>query len=235
MNKKIILIAFLTLGGMQYGHAQKKKNKGKDMQIEEKLTTALDSVSYSIGVSIASNLKSQGIDSLNTKMMEKAFNDVFKNGTLLVSADQADQILTQYFTNLQKSKGERNLKEGEKFLEENKKKQGVVTLPSGLQYQVIKEGDGALPKETDKVTTHYHGTLLNGTVFDSSVERGQPATFPVNGVIKGWVEALQLMKVGSKYKLFIPANLAYGEAGAPPQIGPNSALIFEVELLSIDK
>ena len=200
---------------------------------EQKFASTIDSVSYSIGVTIAKNLKSQGIDTLNTVLLSQAFTDVFHDAKLLVTPEQADQLLQQYFTSLQKNKGEKNLKEGEKFLEENKKKSGIVSLPSGLQYQVLKEGTGPKPKETDKVTTHYHGTLINGTVFDSSVDRGQPATFPVNGVIKGWVEALQLMPVGSKWKLFVPPSLAYGEAGAPPTIGPNSVLIFDVELLSI--
>jgi FKBP-type peptidyl-prolyl cis-trans isomerase FklB len=132
-----------------------------------------------------------------------------------------------------KAQGEKNKKEGEAFLAENKKKEGVKTLPSGLQYKVIKEGTGKSPKATDKVSTHYRGTLIDGTEFDSSYKRGQPATFPVNGVIPGWTEALQLMKVGSKWQLFIPSKLAYGERGAPPVIGPYSVLIFTVELLAI--
>ena len=122
-----------------------------------------------------------------------------------------------------------------KFLEENAKKEGVVTTASGLQYIVMTKGDGAMPKETDNVTVHYHGTLLDGTVFDSSVERGQPATFPLNGVIKGWTEGVQLMNVGSKFRFFIPSDLAYGERGAGGAIGPNATLIFEVELISIGK
>ena len=132
-------------------------------------------------------------------------------------------------------KGEENLKKGQAFLEANKSKDGVKTTASGLQYIVMKEGAGAKPTLNDKVTTHYHGTLIDGTVFDSSVERGQPASFPVSGVIPGWTEALQMMTVGSKYKLFVPANLGYGERGAGGKIGPNSVLIFEVELISIDK
>jgi FKBP-type peptidyl-prolyl cis-trans isomerase len=131
------------------------------------------------------------------------------------------------------SEGERNLEAGRVFFEENGKREGVVTLASGMQYQVLTEGQGPKPSATDKVLTHYHGTLLDGSVFDSSVERGEPISFPVNGVIRGWVEALQLMPVGSKWKLFIPADLAYGERGAGGRIGPNQALIFEVELLDI--
>jgi FKBP-type peptidyl-prolyl cis-trans isomerase FklB len=131
----------------------------------------------------------------------------------------------------QKEAGEKNKTEGTKFLEENKKKEGVKTTASGLQYKVLKEGNGAQPKATDTVTVNYRGTLINGTEFDSSYKRGQPATFPVNGVIKGWTEALQLMKVGSKYQLFIPSNLAYGERAVSPDLAANSTLIFEVELM----
>jgi FKBP-type peptidyl-prolyl cis-trans isomerase FklB len=133
----------------------------------------------------------------------------------------------------QKELGEKNKKEGEAFLAENKKKEGVTTLPSGLQYKIMKEGDGQIPKSTDTVTVHYRGTLIDGTEFDSSYTRGQPATFPVKGVIAGFSEALQLMKVGSKWQLFIPSNLAYGERGAGDDIGPNASLIFDIELISI--
>ncbi len=130
--------------------------------------------------------------------------------------------------------GEINKKEGEAFLAENKSKESVVTLPSGLQYKILKEGSGAVPSAKDKVTTHYHGTLIDGTVFDSSYERGQPATFPVNGVIAGWTEALQLMQEGAKWKLFLPSNLAYGSQGAGQDIGPNTTLIFDVELIAVN-
>ncbi len=135
----------------------------------------------------------------------------------------------------QKTDGGKNLKEGEAFLAANAKKEAVTTLPSGLQYKVLKSGKGKSPKATDTVKVHYHGTLLDGTVFDSSVERGEPATFPVNGVIPGWVEALQIMKEGDKWQLTIPPKLAYGERGAGGKIGPNSVLVFDVELLSIEK
>lgn len=135
----------------------------------------------------------------------------------------------------EKAKAGVNLEKGKKFLEDNGKRKGVITLPSGLQYEILKEGNGPKPTATDKVTTHYHGTTIDGKVFDSSVERGQPAQFGVNQVIPGWTEALQLMPVGSKWKLFIPSNLAYGESGAGGAIGPNETLVFEVELISIDK
>jgi FKBP-type peptidyl-prolyl cis-trans isomerase FklB len=214
----------------------KSKNAKSKMQTESKtpeLKTKVDSISYSLGVNIGTNLKKQGFDTLNVDLFAKALKDVYGNATLQINDKDAEKLLMEYFQSIQSSKSGNTLKEGQKFLEENKKKPGVITLPSGLQYMVIKEGTGPKPTASDMVTTHYHGTLINGTVFDSSVERGQPATFPVNGVIKGWVEALQLMNVGSKWKLFIPANLAYGEQGAGQQILPNSALIFEVELISI--
>lgn len=230
--RKIILLLGLGLT-MTSACAQKKKDK--TVTQETKLTTEVDSISYILGVNIATNLRQQGFTEINLEAMSKAFADVYSKNQLAIKPEEGQQILNQYFQNLQSKKAEKNLEEGKKFLEENKKKEGVVTLPSGLQYMVLKEGTGETPSATDKVTTHYHGTLIDGTVFDSSVERGQPATFPVNGVIQGWVEALQLMKVGSKWRLFIPPHLAYGERGAGESIGPNSTLIFEVELLSIQK
>jgi FKBP-type peptidyl-prolyl cis-trans isomerase FklB len=151
-----------------------------------------------------------------------------------ISNAEAQKILQEYFSKQQELKSKKAIEEGENFLAENGKKKGVTTLESGLQYEVITKGEGAKPTLNDQVTTHYHGTLIDGTVFDSSVERGQPATFPVSGVIKGWTEALQLMSVGSKWKLFVPYNLAYGERGAGANIGPFTTLIFEVELISIN-
>jgi FKBP-type peptidyl-prolyl cis-trans isomerase FklB len=151
-----------------------------------------------------------------------------------INNDQALMIIQNYFAKKQSAMSEEKIDEGRTFLEENGKKEGVTTLESGLQYTVITEGTGPKPKLEDNVTTHYHGTLIDGTVFDSSVDRGEPASFPVGGVIKGWTEALQLMSVGSKWKLFVPYDLAYGERGAGQQIGPYSTLIFEVELLSIN-
>jgi FKBP-type peptidyl-prolyl cis-trans isomerase FklB len=234
IRKGVFFITLLSLSLATLCVAQKKNKKSKSMTTEKKLNT-IDSLSYSLGVSIGKNLKAQGLDSLNTEMIGQAFSDVFKNVPLLIAPEKAEQLLTEYFTNLQKVKFEKNIKEGQQFLEENKKKPGVVTTESGLQYLVIKEGTGEMPKATDKVSTHYHGTLIDGTVFDSSVERGQPVSFPVNQVIPGWTEALQLMKTGSKWKLFIPSNLGYGERGSGPKIGPNSTLVFEVELLAIEK
>ena len=200
----------------------------------QKLTNEIDSVSYSLGVNIGENLKTQFPD-INLKNFELAIKDVLDNQKEpKISGADAQKVIQNYFQKQQAKASESVIEEGKKFLTENSKKDGVITLESGLQYEIIKSGEGAKPTINDQVTTHYHGTLLDGTVFDSSVERGQPATFPVSGVIKGWTEALQLMTVGSKWKLFVPYDLAYGERGAGPKIGPYTTLIFEVELLSIN-
>ena len=193
----------------------------------------MEKVSYSLGVNVAKSVKSQGLESIDSDAIAKAFKDVFEGNTLEISEEEANIVLQDYFGKLANEKQKANVEAGQKFLDENAKRDGVVTTATGLQYEVLKEGSGDSPKETDNVTVHYHGTLIDGTVFDSSVDRGQPATFPVNGVIPGWVEALQLMNPGAKYKLFIPSNLAYGERGAGGAIGPNATLVFEVELISI--
>lgn len=195
----------------------------------------MDKVSYALGLSIGNNFLGSGINNLEVEDFVKGLNDVLKGQTPDISYDEAKQVINEYFTKLQKEKMEINKKAGEEFLSINKGKAGVVTLPSGLQYQVLKKGDGAKPTASDKVKCHYHGTLINGTVFDSSVQRGEPAVFGVSQVIPGWVEALQMMPVGSKWRLFIPSNLAYGEHGAGGAIEPNSALVFDVELLDIVK
>ena len=200
----------------------------------QKLTNEIDSVSYSLGVNIGENLKTQFPD-INLKNFELAIKNVLDNQKEpKISGADAQKVIQNYFQKQQAKASESVIEEGKKFLTENSKKDGVITLESGLQYEIIKSGEGAKPTINDQVTTHYHGTLLDGTVFDSSVERGQPATFPVSGVIKGWTEALQLMTVGSKWKLFVPYDLAYGERGAGPKIGPYTTLIFEVELISIN-
>lgn len=199
----------------------------------QKSKPSMDSVSYSLGVLVGQNLKNQGFNKLDAGSLTNGLQDAIGGKQLAISAEQAGKIVNEYLEKASKAQSGPTIEEGKKFLAENSKKPGVVTLPSGLQYMVMKEGTGPKPKATDRVTTHYTGTLLNGEVFDSSVERGQPATFPVNGVIKGWTEALQLMNVGSKWKLFIPYDLAYGERGAGGQIKPFATLIFEVELLEI--
>ncbi len=193
----------------------------------------MDKISYALGLSIGNNFLSSGISKLDVAAFAKALEDVLNDKQPAMSYDEAKSVINDYFTKLQIEKFENNLKAGQEFLEVNKKRPGVVTLPSGLQYEILKEGNGPKPKATDQVKCHYHGTLINGVVFDSSVQRGTPATFGVNQVIQGWVEALQLMPVGSKWKLFIPSDLAYGQSGAGQSIEPNSALVFEVEVLDI--
>jgi FKBP-type peptidyl-prolyl cis-trans isomerase FklB len=202
-------------------------------QSSEGMKNGVDSISYAIGMNIAGNLKQQNLK-INSAMLAKAIDQVLGGQTTMLDPNAANAYIQGYFQNESMKKGSANKAIGDKFLAENKTKAGVVTLPSGLQYSIMKEGSGVKPASSDKVKVHYHGTLIDGSVFDSSVERGQPAEFGVTQVIQGWVEALQLMPVGSKWKLFIPSNLAYGPQG-PPSIGPNQVLIFEVELLDIVK
>ena len=200
----------------------------------QKLKTEIDSVSYCIGVNIGENLKNQFSD-IDIKDFMNGINDVLdKMSEPKISDAEAQKILQEYFTKQQEMKTKMAKEEGANFLAENTKKEGVISLESGLQYEILKQGSGAKPTINDNVTTHYHGTLIDGTIFDSSVDRGQPATFPVSGVIKGWTEALQLMSVGSKWRLYVPYDLAYGERGAGANIGPFTTLIFEVELISIN-
>lgn len=189
--------------------------------------TMKDTVTYSMGLVLANDLNALGIDEVNTEVLLKAIND-FKEGNPDFSITEAQNMVNEY-----KVKAAQEV--GQKFLEENAKKEGVVTLPSGLQYTIMTSGEGGpKPTPTSKVKAHYHGTLIDGNVFDSSVNRGQPLDFPVNGVIKGWQEALQLMSVGDKWKLFIPYDLAYGARGAGGVIPPYATLIFEVELISFE-
>ncbi|MEZ7887616.1 MAG: FKBP-type peptidyl-prolyl cis-trans isomerase FklB [Saprospiraceae bacterium] len=194
----------------------------------------LEKLSYSLGANVGASLKAQGITDLDLEIFMEALNDQVIIGDLKMSQQEMDEFLQDFFGKKQAEQAEKAGAEGQQFLAENAKKDGVTVTGSGLQYEVMKEGAGELPKAADSVTTHYHGTLISGQVFDSSVERGEPATFPVNGVIPGWVEALQLMPVGSKWKLFVPSELAYGDRGAGPQIAPHTALIFEVELIGIN-
>jgi len=199
------------------------------------LKTTQDSLSYAIGLSVANFYKQQNITNINTALVTRAINDVNKKTKLLMDEEQANKCIVNFMQKAKAEKATGNKKVGQDFLAANKNKPGVVTLPSGLQYQVIKEGTGPKPAITDQVKVHYHGTLIDGRVFDSSIERGEPIELAVNGVIPGWTEALQLMPVGSKWKLFIPSNLAYGDQQAGPMIGPGSTLIFDVELLDIVK
>lgn len=193
----------------------------------------MDSLSYSLGILMAQNLQSQGFEELNAESMSSAISDVLNGETPKLSAQDANMILQQHMMKKQEAQHSEAIAEGEAFLKVNGEREDVVTLESGLQYEVLKAGDGPKPTDTSKVKVHYHGTLINGTVFDSSVDRGEPATFGVGQVIAGWTEGLQLMPQGSKWKLFIPAELAYGARGAGGKIGPYATLIFEVELLEI--
>ena len=199
-----------------------------------KYTDELDKVSYSLGLSIASNLISSGVTTINAEAFIDGLNVVFSGKMPEIMPDEANNILQDYFDKLQQAKGKEAKAEGEKFLAENKKKEGVVTLPSGLQYKILVAGKGQIPSDTTKVKVNYKGTLIDGTVFDSSYDRKEPTTFRANQVIKGWTEALTKMPVGSKWELYVPYELGYGsrEAG---KIKPFSTLIFEVELLSIEK
>jgi FKBP-type peptidyl-prolyl cis-trans isomerase FklB len=203
------------------------------------LKTQKDKASYSIGLDIGNSLKTQAID-INPDALAQGIRDAYSGNKPVLSENEINEVMTVFKKEAMAKQQERtkalsdkNKKEGEAFLNENKKKEGVITLPSGLQYKIVKEGDGKTPKASDTVTVNYRGTLIDGTEFDSSYKRGQPASFAVNGVIRGWTEALQLMKEGSKWQLFIPSNLAYGERGAGQLIGPNAVLIFEVELISV--
>ena len=190
----------------------------------------MKNLSYSLGMSMATQLMQTGLENLDVEAFVKAFTEIMKNEKPTMSLEQASEHIQAYFSAKQNEMLQINKVEGERFLAENKKEENIVELPSGLQYEVITEGKGDIPKATDTVECHYHGTLIDGTVFDSSVQRGQPAVFGVTQVIKGWVEALQLMPVGSKWRLFVPSDMAYGEQGAGDIIQPNATLIFDVEL-----
>ncbi|RJP21497.1 MAG: FKBP-type peptidyl-prolyl cis-trans isomerase [Deltaproteobacteria bacterium] len=198
-----------------------------------------EKLGYSIGMDIGGNLKRQAIE-VDADALAKGFKDTYTGGKTLLTEEEGKQTILGFQKKMMakqaeamKQKADTNKADGEKFLAENGKKEGVKTLASGLQYKEITAGTGKSPKATDTVTTHYKGTLIDGTEFDSSYKRGEPATFPVTGVIPGWTEALQLMKEGSKWQLFIPSSLAYGERGAGRDIGPNATLVFEVELISV--
>ncbi|MCI7585791.1 MAG: FKBP-type peptidyl-prolyl cis-trans isomerase [Bacteroidales bacterium] len=194
----------------------------------------MDKLSYALGLSMGQNFKGSGVDKLNADDFADALRAVYGEGTPAMTYDEAKQVVQEYFTNLQAKAGEMNAKAGKEYLTNNAKEEGVKVTESGLQYLVVKEGNGKKPGPNDVVTVHYTGRLIDGTVFDSSVERGEPATFAVGQVIPGWVEGLQLMSEGSAYRLFIPSELAYGEHGTGP-IQPNSTLIFDVQLLKVGK
>jgi FKBP-type peptidyl-prolyl cis-trans isomerase FklB len=208
---------------------------GEEISLKDKK----DKVSYAIGLDVGNAMKKQSVD-INTDIFLKGLKDALSGEKKLMTDDEIRETMTAFSREMaekQKEKmqklGEKNKQEGDAFLAENKKKEGIKTMASGLQYKVIEEGNGKTPKAGDTVTVNYRGTLIDGTEFDSSYKRGQPATFPVSGVIKGWTEALQSMKEGAKWQLFIPSELAYAEKGAGGIIGPNAVLIFDVELISV--
>jgi FKBP-type peptidyl-prolyl cis-trans isomerase len=203
-----------------------------------KMETSVDSVSYAIGILVGANNKKQlesapGSDEMSMEIMAAAFRSASMEEETKITEEEANALVQKFFAQAGEREAQANLEAGNKFLEENKAREGVTTTESGLQYEVLTEGTGAKPTAADQVRVHYHGTLIDGTVFDSSVDRGEPAVFGVGQVIPGWTEALQLMPVGSKWKVYLPSDIAYGERGAGGDIGPNSALIFEVELLEI--
>lgn len=207
---------------------------------DQKPVSLEDRVSYGIGMNIGHDFKRQELK-INPELVARGITDVMAGKDTLLTDEEVQSTIAELQKQLKekrdaemKAMGEKNKVEGAKFLAENAKKDGVKTTASGLQYKVVKEGTGPTPKAEDKVQVNYRGKLVDGTEFDSSYKRGQPATFPVNGVIKGWTEALQLMKEGAQYEVVIPAELAYGERGAPPVIGPNATLVFDVELLKVN-
>jgi FKBP-type peptidyl-prolyl cis-trans isomerase len=232
MRKNLIYlpVIFLMIIGMSCQQSGSVKNV--------KLETEADSAGYAIGILVGTNNKQQvenapGGADINLDAMVAAFSAASKGEEGAMTTEEADQIIRRFFEAAGEKEGQLNLEAGNAFLEENKSREGVNTTASGMQYEVITEGTGPKPSAEDRVRVHYHGTLIDGTVFDSSVDRGEPAVFGVGQVIPGWTEALQLMPVGSKWKIYLPSDLAYGERGAGADIGPNTTLIFEVELLEI--
>jgi FKBP-type peptidyl-prolyl cis-trans isomerase FklB len=230
----IVMMLATSHPSVQEGNT--KKTKAGDVAAPK---TSIEKFSYCVGLNIGKTCKKDGLD-LDMNQLVKGVKDALAGAKPALSEAEIREVMAAIENEVQskrsvrgKELGGKNAKEGEAFLAENKNKEGVKTTPSGLQYKVIKNGSGKTPKATDTVVTHYRGTLIDGTVFDSSYDRGEPATFPVGKVIKGWTEALQLMNVGSKWQLFIPSELAYGPGGAGDDIGPNAVLIFEIELIAI--
>ena len=227
---KYLLVVLLAVG--LFACQSSTQNKAQ-------LKSSKDSISYSIGINIGNNLKSQMVD-VDPNIVAQGIKDILDSNKTLITAEQAQEIIMAFQKQLMakheetvKGQADKNKKEGEAFLAENKKKDGVVSLPNGMQYKVITMGTGKKPKATDTVTVNYRGTLIDGKEFDSSYKHGEPATFPLTQVIKGWTDGLQLMPVGSKFQFFIPSELAWGERGTGQLIQPNAIVIFEVELLSI--
>jgi FKBP-type peptidyl-prolyl cis-trans isomerase FklB len=232
---KRLSLSTLLIGAVLFFTACNGTTNSQTKSGKVSLKTDADSASYALGVNVASQVKG-GIEDMNFDAFIQAVKDVYAASDLQITEVESQMVLQKYFTMNAQKMADKNMKEGLDFLDENKKREGVITTPSGLQYEVVKSAEGPKPKGDDEVEVHYHGTLIDGTVFDSSVDRGEPVSFPLNGVIPGWTEGLQLMPVGSKYKFYIPAELAYGQNPPPgSSIGPNAVLIFEVELLDIVK
>jgi FKBP-type peptidyl-prolyl cis-trans isomerase len=243
--KKILIIVIALIS---VAYAQNKKDTSKKVLLTNKdkivvkapvvnvFKNSDDSLSYALGLEGALYYNQQGIKKLNSAMVKKAFDDVYNNKTPLIEKDKANMLIQRRLQEYMAAKSKAEKEAGKKFLEENKKRQGVITLPDGLQYEVIKQGTGEKPTDTSTVKAHYIGSLINGTEFDNSYKRGEPLEIPVGGVIKGWTEALKMMPVGSKWKLYIPSELGYGEQGAGNGVIPGGAtLVFEVELIDIVK
>lgn len=239
MKKLFVLTLILLLAGLgackKAGTAETKTLKTEDLNSQKK------KVSYAIGLDIGQNFKTRDMD-IDMELLIQGLRDSQKKEKPLLSSEEIQKVMTQFQQDMMKAEQEKRAIQGqgnkvkeEAFLKENAQKPGVKVTASGLQYVVLRQGTGPQPKESDTVKVHYRGTLLDGTEFDSSYKRNEPAVFPLKGVIKGWTEALQLMKVGSKYQIFLPSSLAYGERGAGQVIGPYATLVFEVELLGIEK
>jgi FKBP-type peptidyl-prolyl cis-trans isomerase FklB len=237
--QKLLIVFFTLISAVSFAQGTAKKTVPAKKPVAKPaapvtMKNQADSFSYAIGVSIANFYKEQGITNINSALITKALNDC-RAGKPSLDEGQVNNIIMAHMQQKRSEKSAGVRKQGEAFLAENKKKPGVITTESGLQYMIIKEGTGPKPGPTDKVKVHYHGTLINGEVFESSVQRGEPIELSVNGVISGWVEALQMMPTGSKWRLFIPSALAYGDNDAGPMIKAGSTLIFEIELLEIVK
>ena len=233
--KKTILLALIILTACNLFAQSKKKSATPAASTIAKLNNQTDSLSYSIGIMVASFYKQQGITKINDTLVNKAIKDKMSGDSTLLTEQQCNQVLMGFIEKAKADKAAAAKKQGEAFLSSNKTKPGVVTTASGLQYLILKEGTGPKPTLNDKVKCDYEGRLIDGTIFDSSIKQGKPIEFAVNGVIAGWTEALQLMNTGSKYRLFIPSNLAYGDQQMGSDIKPGSTLIFDVDLIEIVK
>jgi FKBP-type peptidyl-prolyl cis-trans isomerase FklB len=244
-NMKNTLIALFIITGLVISASAQDNPKGKKAKNKDNGTQTatevqppqsfIDSLSYSFGLLIGNNMLVQGVKDINREQFMAGFNDGYAGKAPALTEEVANQCVQGYFNKQVSDEANMNLKQSNEFLAENATKEGVVTLPSGLQYKILEEGSGESPLATDQVRVHYHGTFIDGKVFDSSIDRNEPIVFGVNQVIPGWTEALQLMKTGARWMLYIPSALAYGDQGAGGVIGPNQALIFEVQLIEIVK